>query len=412
MLTIIEMPTLSASMEKGKVLKWFKKEGDEVEKGEILFEVETDKANVEIESYNSGFVRKILVREGIEISVNKPIAVITDSMEEDISSVLETMPAEVTSPEEVKPLRAESASPEATDDSDGEKIKISPLARRIAKESGIDIETVKGTGSEGRITKQDIERAVAERADDLTTPPETEAVPDIQPTTEGYEEIELTKMRKVIAQRLAESKRTAPHFYLDMTADATALTQLKEYLEKGSGQQEVKITFNDILIKLVSQALKEFPMVNASIIDDRIRMLKSINIGVAVGTDEGLIVPVLKNVDQKSISRISQEVRDFAKRARNKKLLPDEYLGGTFTITNLGMFGVETFHAIINPPESGILSVSSIIKKPVVLDGEITVRPCLKLSLSVDHRVVDGVLAARFLGRVKELVEAPFLMFA
>jgi pyruvate dehydrogenase E2 component (dihydrolipoamide acetyltransferase) len=316
----------------------------------------------------------------------------------------------MTSPEEAKPLRAESASHEAIDDPDGEKIKISPLARRIAKEHGIDIETVKGTGSWGRITKQDIERAVAGRTDDLTAPPETD--PGIQPTTEGYEEIELTKMRKVIAQRLVESKRTAPHFYLDMTADATALTQLKEYLEKGSGQTEVRITFNDILIKLVSQALKEFPMVNASIIDDRIRMHKSINIGVAVGIDEGLIVPVLKNVDQKPISRISQEVRDFAKRARNKKLLPDEYLGGTFTITNLGMFGVETFHAIINPPESGILSVSSIIKKPVVLDEEITVRPCLKLSLSVDHRVVDGVLAARFLGRVKELVEAPFLMFA
>ncbi|MBW1767861.1 MAG: 2-oxo acid dehydrogenase subunit E2 [Deltaproteobacteria bacterium] len=412
MLTIIEMPTLSASMEKGKVLKWYKEEGDEVEKGEILFEIETDKANVEIESYTSGFIRKILVREGTEISVNKPIAVIADTIEEDISSVVETMSSETAPPEEEKHLKAESASPDAIDDSERKKIKISPLARRIAKEHGIDIKTVKGTGSGGRITKQDLERAVAERSEGPIAPPKTEALPEIQAGTDDYEEIELTKMRKVIALRLSESKRTAPHFYVDMTADATALIQLKEDLEKGSGQTEVKITFNDILIKLVSQALKEFPMVNASILGDRIRMHRAVNIGVAVGVDEGLIVPVLKNVDQKSISRISREVRDFAERARNKKLLPDEYLGGTFTITNLGMFGVETFHAIINPPESGILSVSSIMQKPVVIDGEITVRPCLKISLSVDHRVVDGVLAARFLGRVKELVEAPLLMFA
>ena len=188
------------------------------------------------------------------------------------------MPPEVTSPEEKKPLTTGKASPQATDDSDRKRIKISPLARRIAKEHGIDIETIEGTGAGGRITKQDVERAVSERSEGPAAPPDAEAVPGIQPPQEGYEEIELTKMRKVIARRLAESKRTAPHFYLDMTADATALTRLKEELEKGAGQTEVKVTFNDILIKLVSQALKEFPMVNASIMEDRIRMHKSINI--------------------------------------------------------------------------------------------------------------------------------------
>jgi pyruvate dehydrogenase E2 component (dihydrolipoamide acetyltransferase) len=195
-----------------------------------------------------------------------------------------------------------------------------------------------------------------------------------------------------------------------MSADATAITQLKEDLAKKSEQVGTKITINDIVVKLVSQALKEFPRVNAALINDRIRVFKAVNVGVAVGIEEGLIVPVVKNADRKTISEIGREVRDLAERARTKKLLPDEYSGGTFTISNLGMFGVETFHAILNPPESGILAVSAAIQKPVVVDGEIVIRPCMKLSLSVDHRIVDGVLAAKFLRRVKELVEAPFLM--
>lgn len=414
MLTIVEMPTLSTTMEAGKVVRWHKEEGDDIEKGEILFEVETDKANVEVESYVTGFLRKILVEAGIEVVVNTPIAVIADSMEEDISAVLAAEPSKAPPPEEVRPPAVEAAPAQAAAAASSERkiIKISPLARRVAREHSIDLEDLQGTGPEGRITKEDVERAIAQRSEMAAAPPEAEAIVEAGPIQAEYEDIELTKMRKVIAQRLSESKRTAPHFYIDMTADATALTQLKNDLEQKADKLGVKITFNDIVIKLVSQALREFPMVNASYLDDRIRLHRAINIGVAVGIDEGLVVPVVRNVDQKSISRISQEVRELADKARNKKLLPDEYSNGTFTITNLGMFGIETFYAIINPPESAILAVSSIMARPIVVDGEIAVRPCFKLSLSVDHRVVDGVMAARFLSRVRELIEAPYLLFA
>jgi pyruvate dehydrogenase E2 component (dihydrolipoamide acetyltransferase) len=403
MLTVVEMPSLSSTMRNGKVVKWYKKEGDFVDKGETLFEVETDKVNVEVESLASGFLRIILLDEGIEVPVNTPIAIISDTMDEDISSMIEAKSSVIFSPSKEKPEKAGFEIP---------KLKISPLARRIAEEKGVDLQAIKGTGPEGRITKQDVERAIAERSQIPLKPSKAEAKHELPGEVEGYKDIELTKMRRVIAQRLQESKATAPHFYVDVTADATAITQARKALQTRVEKQGAKITFNDIVVKIVSQALKEFPMVNATFLKDRVRVYKAINIGVAVAVDEGLIVPVVRNADQKSISQISRELMELAGKARNKKLLPDEYEGGTFTVTNLGMFGVETFHAIINPPESGILAVSAIIPKPVVVEDEITVRPCLKLSLSVDHRVVDGAIAAQFLARVKELIEAPILMLA
>jgi len=402
MIIVIEMPALSSTMKKGKVVKWHKKEGDFVEKGETLFEVETDKVNVEVESLASGLLRKILLGEGIEVPVNTPIAIISDTMDEDISSVIGAKPSVSVSPAKQEPKEVKRWI---------SKPKISPLARRIAEEEDIDIQTIEGTGPGGRITKQDIERAIAERSQAPLKPTKAEAKYEVTPEIQGYEDIELTKMRKVTAQRLQESKVTAPHFYVDVTTDATAIAQLKGDFGKRSEKSAGKITVNDILIKIVSQALKEFPMVNASFLKDRIRVYRTINIGVAVAVDDGLVVPVVRNSDQKSISQISHEVTELARKARTKRLVPDEYMGGTFTITNLGMFGVESFHAIINPPESGILAVSAIIQKPVVVDGEITIRPCVKLSLSVDHRVVDGAVAAQFLARIKELVEDPFLLF-
>jgi pyruvate dehydrogenase E2 component (dihydrolipoamide acetyltransferase) len=402
MITLIEMPALSSTMRRGKVVKWHKREGDFVKKGEPLFEVETDKVNVEVESLVSGFVRKILLEEGIQVTTATPIAIISDSMDEDISSVIEASSLVSVSPGEEEPEEMERGI---------SKPKISPLARRIAEEENIDIQTIEGTGPGGRITKQDVERAIAERSQASQRETKTEAEYEIQPQIEGYEDIELTKTRRVIAQRLQKSKVTAPHFYVDVTADATAITRLKEDFEKRSEKLADKTTFNDIIVKIVSQSLKEFPIVNSSFLEDRIRVHGAINIGVAVAVDDGLVVPVVRNADQKSISQISQEVMELARKARNKRLLPDEYRGGTFTITNLGMYGVEGFHAIINPPESGILAVSAIIQKPVVADGEITIRPCVKLSLSVDHRVVDGSVAAQFLARIKELVEDPLLVF-
>jgi len=411
MITLIEMPALSSTMRRGKVVKWHKREGDFVKKGETLFEVETDKVNVEVESLVSGFVRKILLEEGIQVPTATPIAIISDSMDEDISSVIEASSLVSVSPGEEEPEEMELGISKSARLKERKIVKASPLARRIAEQEGIDIQTIEGTGPGGRITKQDVERAIDKRSQTPVGETEAEAEYEIQPEIEGYEDIELTKIRRVIAQRLQKSKVTAPHFYVDVTADATAITRLKEDFEKRSEKPADKTTFNDIIVKIVSQSLKEFPIVNSSFLEDRIRVHGAINIGVAVAVDDGLVVPVVRNADQKSISQISHEVMELARKARNKKLLPDEYRGGTFTITNLGMYGVEGFHAIINPPESGILAVSAIIQKPVVADEEITIRPCVKLSLSVDHRVVDGSVAAQFLARIKELVEDPVLVF-
>ena len=405
MATVIEMPALSSTMKKGKVVKWCKKEGDAVEKGEILYEVETDKVNVEVESLTSGYLRKILIAENIEVPVNTPIAIITVTMDEDISSVVGTAPIP-----EVSPIQEETELRPGKERIKKTKVKISPLARRIAEEQGIDPESLDGTGPGGRVTKQDVEKAVAARSQVSTGLVKAVAEKEVLPDVKG-KDIPLTKMRRVIAQRLQESKVTAPHFYVDVTADAGALTDLKGAFDEKVKKDGGKVSFNDILIKILSLALQEYPMVNASLHEDYIRVHGAINIGVAVAVEEGLVVPVLRNADQKPISEIGREAAELADKARNKKLLPDEYQGGTFTITNLGMFGVETFHAIINPPESGILAVSAIIPKPVVVNGQIAIRPCLKLSLSVDHRVVDGALAARFLARIKELVEDPFPMF-
>jgi pyruvate dehydrogenase E2 component (dihydrolipoamide acetyltransferase) len=412
--TVIEMPSLTSTMNKGKVVKWHKREGDSVRKGETLFEVETDKADVEVGAMASGFLRKILLQEGTEVPVNTPIAVISDSLDDDITSAVETPsagePAPTVSEREGEVLELSSSG--GVETGAGERIRISPLARRIAEARGLDIRGIRGTGPGGRITKEDVERTIAEETRPVQPPQRAEAKQEPERETAGFQDVELTKMRRVIARRLQESKATAPHFYVAASADATALKQLKQDLQRRMGAQGPAISFDGILVKIAAQALKEFPMVNACFFEDRIRLHKAINIGVAVALDEGLIVPVITNADRKSISQISAEVAELAGKARNKRLLPPEAEGGTFTITNMGMFGVEEFHAIINPPESAILAVGAMIPTPAVVEGQICVRPRVKLSLSADHRVVDGALAARFLTRVKEFVETPLLMLA
>jgi len=412
--TVIEMPSLTSTMNKGKVVKWHKREGDSVTKGETLFEVETDKADVEVDATISGILRKILLQEGTEVPVNTPIAIISDSLNDDIASfapataVMENSKTASTHEEE----RPEVFKPDMAQANKEERIRISPLARRMAKAEGLDITAIRGTGPEGRIVKEDVEKAIAEKAQLVRPPKKAEETREPDRAAEGYQEIELTQMRRTIARRLQESKTTAPHFYVDVSADAMALEQLKQDLQKKSGGQETQVSFDGILVKIAAQALKEFSMVNACFLENRIRLHKAINIGVAVALDEGLVVPVISNVDNKTILQISAEVEELASKARNKRLLPQECEGGTFTITNMGMFGVEGFHAIINPPESAILAVGAIIAKPVVMEGQICVRKCVKLSLSVDHRIVDGALAARFLARIKEFVETPLLMLA
>lgn len=411
MWSVIEMAKLSPTMEQGMIVSWCKREGDEIEKGEILYEVETDKANVEVESPRRGYLRKVLVGVNVPVPVNTPIAVIADSMEEDISGAMVEAKEKEKIVEESKekplPVQIEIASKPGLDG----RIKISPIAMRIAKEHGIDPAILRGTGPGGRIIKEDIEKAISERQKSLS-PPSAQANGFTPTPTVLYKDIQLTKMRKVIAQRLSESKRVSPHFYIGMFVDATNINRLITDLEKKVEQLTgLKLTLTDLLVKLVGEALKEFPIVNASFLDDRIRVYQEINIGVAVGFEEGLLVPVIRNVDQKTISQICQELKELGNKVYNKKLLPQEYSGGTFTLTNLGMFGVETFHAIINPPESAILAVGSIKQSAVVIDGRIESRPVMNLSLSVDHRILDGIMAARFLGRVKELIESPYLHF-
>jgi pyruvate dehydrogenase E2 component (dihydrolipoamide acetyltransferase) len=408
MVTIIEMPKLSPTMEQGKIVVWLKEEGDEVEKGEVLFEVESDKANVEMEAPKGGFLRKILVEANVATPVNTPIALLADSMDEDVSAAAAEKHIEAEKVPEAKPFPAEAKKvPEGVP---GERVRISPLAQKLASQSGVDPKLLKGTGPGGRVVKEDVEKAIAEKGKEVAPAiPQVASTPSVVPP---FQDIELTKMRKVIAERLSESKRVAPHFYIDMTADAANIDRLKADLEKKVEERTgVKLTLTDLLTKLVAETLKEFPRVNASFLGDRIRIFNEVHIGIAVGVEEGLVVPVVRNVDRKTISQICQETKELVNRARNKKLLPQEYSGGTFTITNLGMFGVENFHAIINQPESAILAVSSIKQSAVVVDGKIEVRPLMNLSLSVDHRVVDGVTAAKFLGRLKELIESPYLLF-
>ena len=407
MVTVVQMPKLSPTMEQGKIVAWLKEEGDEVKKGEVLFEVESDKANVEVEAPKGGYLRKILVEANEAAPVNTPIALIADSVEEDVSAGASEKHVEADKVPEEKPVPAEAGkAPEA---GSGERMKISPLAQKLARQKGIDPSLLQGTGPGGRIVKEDVEKAIAERKKEAPS-----SIPQVASTSSPaapYEDRELTKMRKVIADRLSESKRVAPHFYIDMTADATNIDRLKADLEKKMEERTgVKLTLTDLLTKLVAETLKEFPLVNASFLGDRIRIFKEVHIGIAVGVEEGLVVPVVRNADQKTLPQICHEVKELVNRARKKKLLPQEYSGGTFTITNLGMFGVENFHAIINQPESAILAVSAMKQSAVVVDGTIQVRPLMNLSLSVDHRVVDGVTAAKFLGRLKELIESPYLL--
>lgn len=411
MVTVIEMPSLSSTMKKGKVVKWHKKEGDFVNKGEILFEVQTDKVNVEVDSLVSGFLRRILLSEGLEAPVHEAIAVISESMDEEISQVAEARSSAGVQPPAGAAVAATGAS-RSERAGEGDRIRISPLARKIAEENGIDIRSVRGTGPQGRITKEDVEKAISVRSQ---KPPVSAGVePEAAAKREEpeYEDIELTPMRSIIASRLQQSKATAPHFYVDVHADGTALKQLRDELQKKLEKQGARITLNAILIKIVSHVLREFPAVNGSFLGDRIRVHKAVNIGLAVAVEQGLVVPVIRNTDTKSISRISREAEDLAAKARGKKLLPQDYEGGTFTITNMGMFGVEGFHAIINPPESAILAVGAMVFRPEVVEGQVAVRPMMKLCLSVDHRVIDGALAARFLVRIKEMVESPLLMLA
>lgn len=431
MATEILMPALSPTMEEGTISKWLKKEGDEVRSGDILAEIETDKATMEFEAVDEGTLGKILIPEGTAgIKVNTPIAVLLEEGE-DASAISAPKAAQAVAapaPVVAAPVAAPAAAPApAAPVVAGARVFASPLARRIAAEKGLDLSAVKGSGPRGRIVKADVETATAApkaAAPVASAAPAPAAVAPAEPAVsasavaklyEGreYTEMPLDGMRKTIAARLTEAKQTIPHFYLRREINLDALLAFRTELNKKLAARDVKLSVNDFIIKACALALQQVPDANAVWAGDRILKMKASDVAVAVAIDGGLFTPVLKDSEAKSLSKLSTEMKDLARRARDRKLAPQEYQGGSFAISNLGMFGIENFDAVINPPHGAILAVGAGIKKPVVgADDQITVATMMSVTLSVDHRVIDGALGARLLAAIVENLENPLAMLA
>ena len=431
--TEILMPALSPTMEEGTLAKWLVKEGDTVSSGDLLAEIETDKATMEFEAVDEGTIGKILVPEGTEgVKVNTAIAILLEDGEstDDIGSTPaatpEAAPAAET-PAEAAPAATTPAAPApaAPVAASGERIFASPLARRIAAHKGLDLAQITGTGPRGRIVKADVEGVTAAptQAAAPAAAPAPSAAPAAAPTgpsadtiakmyaDRDYDEIPLDGMRKTIAARLTEAKQTIPHFYLRRDIQLDALLKFRGDLNKQLEGRGVKLSVNDFIIKACALALQTVPAANAVWAGDRMLQLKPSDVAVAVAIDGGLFTPVLKDADAKSLSALSSEMKDLAARARDRKLAPHEYQGGSFAISNLGMFGIDNFDAVINPPHGAILAVGSGVKKPVVgKDGELTVATVMSVTLSVDHRVIDGALGAELLKAIVENLENPMLM--
>lgn len=387
MITEVIMPKLGLAMEEGTVSKWFKKEGDRVEAGEPLLEITTDKANVEIEASASGILRKILVGEGITVPVTQVIAYIGEKNDKLPEVIVPTKPSPLPGKEAKPPVISKKEEYIAKP---GERILASPLAKKIAREHKIDLRSIKGTGPGGRISKEDVLAALKISAPSTTLPPG-----DLIP---------LSKIRRLVAEKTLSSKRNIPHYYLNLSVDMEEAEKCRERLLK---QEGLKISVNDLLIKAVGAALVEHPPINAALIGDKIQVFKEVNIGMVVSIEEGLIIPVIKKVPGKSLKEISSEAKELITKAKSKKILPDEFTGGTFTISNLGMFEISSFMAVINEGESGMLAVGAIEKRPAVIQDKIVIRPVMELTLSADHRIIDGVLAAQFLNTIKKYLEDP-----
>ena len=420
MAEIIRMPRMSDTMSEGNIVSWLKKEGDKVESGDTLAEVETDKATMELDSFSDGVLLHIAVKEG-PVPIDGIIAVIGKAGEDwkaaiaaaggSNGSAKEAEPKkEEAAPEKEK--AAEAAAPSASADApkaasgsssdDDKRLKASPLARSIAKDAGIDISQVEGSGDQGRIVKRDVEAAMESKKSAPAAAGSSASAPAA--STGQYEDVPLSQMRKTIARRLSESKFTAPHFYLTIEINMTKAIAMRTQVNEVS---PVKISFNDFVIKAVAASLRQHPAVNSSWLGDKMRHNKDINIGVAVAVEDGLVVPVVLHADIKTLSQINTEVKTFAAKAKDRKIQPQEMQGNTFTISNLGMFGIEEFTAIINPPDACIMAVGAITEKAIVKDGEIVAASMMRVTMSCDHRVVDGATGAQFLQTFKSILEDP-----
>ncbi len=456
MATKIVMEALSPTMEEGRLVKWLKNEGDKIAKGEVLAEVETDKAVMELVARGEGVLRKRILGEGETTPVGNLVGVIA-APDEDISALVAGAGGPVKKDEQAKPAaevvakseesagassvpvtpresqgeasappqqktqrignaapRREPApvpepiteqAPHATGNGEGGRLRASPLARRLASDSGLDIRRLSGSGPGGRIVKRDIEAAIAAgpQAAPAAAPSRAAAV-----TGADYEDIALTQIRKTIARRLSESIGPIPTFYLTIEVDMTAVAELREAMKRQG--DEFKVSYNDILLKAVATALEKHPEVNSHWLGDRIRQFNRVHLGMAVAIDEGLITPVIFDANLKGLAQLSAEATELAAKARSRKLTPEEYTGSTFSVSNLGMFGIDQFTAIINPPEVGIIAAGTMEEKPVVVDGEVVVRKRMRLTMSCDHRVVDGATGARFLRTLRQMLENPLML--
>ncbi len=406
MAEIVSMPRLSDTMVEGTVAKWHKQIGDKVNEGDLLAEIETDKATMDFEAFQEGVLLHIGVDEGQTAPVDSILAVLGEK-NEDISAVLASgASAEATKSEpevESAPQKKEDKSTDKSTASSGsggnqQRLKASPLAKKMAADKGIDIAAIAGTGEGGRVVKRDI---------DNYTPKSNSSDVNTAAGVESYEEVPVSQMRKTIAKRLGESKFTAPHFYLTMDIDMDAAIEGRKSINAVS---EKKVSFNDMVIKATALALEKNPKVNSSWLGDKIRYNHHVNIGVAVAVDEGLLVPVVRNANNKGLATINAEVKEYAGKARDKKLVPADWEGNTFTISNLGMFGIEEFTAIINSPDSCILAVGAIKQVPVIKNGAVVAGNVMRVTLSCDHRVVDGATGSAFLQSLKQYLESPMSM--
>lgn len=407
----LTMPKLSPTMEEGTIVKWHKKEGDQVAPGDVLIEVATDKATVEHEALDGGWLRKILIPEGKNAIVNQAIAIFTEEEKESLEGYSPegsqpTKQAESPPPPPAKPVQVEVSQPAFTppkvrtiEPQKQERILASPLAKKLAAKQGLDLSTLQGTGPSGRIMKRDLANAKPLAGTQKKIP----ALP-----AGTSEEIALTPMRKVIAQRLQEAKATIPHFYVQQAIDAQGLIAIREQLKNF----KIAVTYNDLMIKAVALSLRQHPQVNCGFNakNNSLIQFKTIDISVAVSIEGGLITPIVTHADYKSVSEISAEVKALATRAKEGKLQPHEYQGGSFTVSNMGMYGVTSFQAIINPPQAAILAVSGISDVPIVKEGAIVPGKQLQVSLSVDHRAIDGAIAAQFIKTLQKHLESPAIL--
>jgi len=424
MATKVHMEALSPTMEEGQVVKWHKAEGDPVSQGELLAEIETDKATMELVARGEGVLRKILRGEGRTAQVGEVIAVIA-AEGEDISALIDAAGGnrgtpegaagppsrvdksksykELATKEDVVATRREvAAAPDAPAGRDeGGRLKASPLARRLAQEAGVELSRIRGTGPGGRIVKRDVEAEV-ERV------PRPSGAPAYA-GEEGpeYEDVRVSQMRKTIARRLAESLGPVPHFFLTIEIDMDRALEARSRINELLEDRGERVSVNDLVIRAVASALRQHPAVNASWQGDHIRRYRRVHVGVAVAIEDGLITPVIHDAHAKGVAEIARQVRELAARARERKLKPEEYTGATFSVSNLGMFGIREFTGVINPPEAAILAVGAMEEVPVVMNGQIVVRPRMKVTLSCDHRAVDGATGARFLKTLKAMLEEP-----